>query len=666
MAYDTELAQADTALGNDNPTLAYNLDNFKDFAPASQFLDIAKSMRPWWGDMEDGSKKMSYDAMKEGGYLDKDGWPTEIPEGVEEIVGFWQWKGRPEEAHDVRGVYVMEYEGTGDVTMSGDARIISSEPGRIVFENMNGNHLYLKIQSTDPEGTGDYVRDVSIVEEKYLPLHEAGAVYNPEWLDLIDDARELRFMGWGDTNNATITSWDEMSSVDGMFWEAGVPVEYMVKLANEVGADPWFTMPHTADEEFIRNFATYVRDNLDPGLKAKVEYSNETWNWAFDQTEWLHDKAEAEWGVKGGQNDYYVKKAVETALIWEDVFGEEADDRLVNVLATQTRNPWLTERLLDAKLWRENEPDAYVAPGSVFDELAVTTYFGNNTVSDATMRAELIAVIKDPDVDATAWLADKLMDPAYKGSIPQIADVLATTAALAEEHGLKLSAYEGGQHVHHAFAVRDLSSEDVAAMQDFMVDFVRSEQMGELYRELWDVWAEYGDGPFMQFGDVGSPSKWGSWSLYAGLEDSTPRSEAIEELNRDTGAWWEDDRDGSQFQQGLVNDGTAGADMLMGTAKSDYLLGMDGDDILVAGQGDDGLNGGNGIDRAVFAGAFSDYTVRVEGGGYRIEGPDGSDFLINVEEIAFCQRASHRPVRPHSDGRWQADLGRADSYGDAA
>ncbi len=89
--------------------------------------------------------------------------------------------------------------------------------------------------------------------------------------------------------------------------------------------------------------------------------------------------------------------------------------------------------------------------------------------------------------------------------------------------------------MHHAFSIRDLSQEDVVAMQDFMVDFVRSEQMGELYRELWDVWAEHGDGPFMQFGDVGSPSKWGSWSLYAGLEDSTPRSEAIEELNRDTG-----------------------------------------------------------------------------------------------------------------------------------
>ncbi len=216
--------------------------------------------------------------------------------------------------------------------------------------------------------------------KSHLPLYEAGAVYNPAWLELIEDARELRFMNWGGTNNASEVSWEERSVPEGLFWGTGVPVEYMVQLANEVGADPWFTMPHTADEEFIRNFATYVRDNLDPGLKAKVEYSNETWNFSFDQTHWLHNKAEAEWGVTGGQNHYYVKKAVETALIWEDVFGSEADARLVNVLATQARNPWLTERILEAKVWQENEPDAYVAPGSIFDELAVTTYFGNNTV----------------------------------------------------------------------------------------------------------------------------------------------------------------------------------------------------------------------------------------------------------------------------------------------
>ncbi|MEE4135730.1 MAG: hypothetical protein V2I32_06615, partial [Desulforhopalus sp.] len=307
MAYQTELTQADTVTGNNSPTLAYNLSGYSDWAPVMQFLDVAKSMRPWYGDMEDGSASFRYEAMKEGGYLDENGWLKEIPEGVSNVATIWQWNGRDKAfAEDVRGVYVMEYEGTGEVAMTGDARIISSEPGRIVFENMSGSNVFMRIYSTDPEGTGDYIRDVTVVAEKNLPLYEAGAVYNPAWLELIEDARELRFIGWMPTTNATISSWDERSSPEGMFWHGGVPVEYMVKLANEVGADPWFTIPHTADEDYIRNFAIYVRDNLDPGLKAKVEYSNETWNWAFQQTHWLHAKAEEEWGVKGGQNEYYV------------------------------------------------------------------------------------------------------------------------------------------------------------------------------------------------------------------------------------------------------------------------------------------------------------------------------------------------------------------------
>ncbi len=92
MAYDTELAQADTALGNDNPTLAYNLDTFADHAPVSQFLNVVKHMRRWEGNLEGNSGKIDYETLQEGGYLDKDGWVKEFPEGMSSVTGFWQWK----------------------------------------------------------------------------------------------------------------------------------------------------------------------------------------------------------------------------------------------------------------------------------------------------------------------------------------------------------------------------------------------------------------------------------------------------------------------------------------------------------------------------------------------------------------------------------------------
>ena len=63
----------------------------------------------------------------------------------------------------------------------------------------------------------------------------------------------------------------------------GVRVEYMVALANTTGADRWFNMPFDADPGYYENFATHVRDHLDPKLKSYVEFSNEVWNDALQQ-----------------------------------------------------------------------------------------------------------------------------------------------------------------------------------------------------------------------------------------------------------------------------------------------------------------------------------------------------------------------------------------------
>ncbi|NJL31168.1 MAG: hypothetical protein HC898_05790 [Phycisphaerales bacterium] len=42
--------------------------------------------------------------------------------------------------------------------------------------------------ATDPQGVGDHVRDLTVVRQEHVALHEAGAVFNPEWLALVDDA----------------------------------------------------------------------------------------------------------------------------------------------------------------------------------------------------------------------------------------------------------------------------------------------------------------------------------------------------------------------------------------------------------------------------------------------------------------------------------------------
>ena len=241
----------------------------------------------------------------------------------------------------------------------------------------------------------------------------AGQIFNPDWLAVVQDARELRFMDWMAVNGVTPANWDDRPQVGDVTWSGGVPVEVMVDLANQTGTEPWFTMPAGADEAYIRNFATYVRDHLEPGLQVHVEYSNEMWNWAFGQTKWLGAQAKADWGSSDGAAwlDYAAMLATKSALIWDDVFGADADARLDHVLGTQTANAWIADRLLTAPLWQTTDPEGYVAPASVFDSLAVTTYFGGSTMGRADRGPSLLAVLKTPGVDATAWLAARLMDP---------------------------------------------------------------------------------------------------------------------------------------------------------------------------------------------------------------------------------------------------------------
>ncbi len=635
---------AQTATGASAPTLALNMGLPRDYQTGMRLIDIMQESRAWRTSRDADGNQLTFEDLRDGGYLDDAGWVTEIPDGVDAVTTLWQWSSVPQLAEDHIGTYVLEYEGSGTIELAGDATVISSEPGRIVFENTEGANFYLKITETDPSDTGDYLRGITIVAEEDVALYEAGARFNPDWLELVQDASQLRFMNWQATNNSEIVSWDERTLEGGLIGEDGMSIEIMVKLANEAGVDPWFCMPHMADEEYIREFATYVRDNLDPELQVRVEYSNETWNFAFQQTKWLAQMAQSEWGDFDGGGSiarlgYTAMMATQTALIWEEVFGDEADARLVNVLGSQAGNPWVTEQLLEATAWREMDPDGFIEPSAVFEEVAITNYFGSATVSQEELRAELLDMIADPDVDAMAYLAEKLMDPDYQGSIPAMQALWQQTADVAHDYGLGMTAYEGGQHVHHSFAIRDLTDAQLDVLTDFMIDFVRSDAMGDLYAAAWEAWAEVSDGPFMQFGDVARPTKWGSWGLYSDLNDSTSRSDLLEELSRTSERWW-DAEGGSQYQQGLISEGTEEGDILSGTTQEDYLIGHGGNDVFIGGAGNDGINGGDGIDRVRLSGSASDYTVVAEGDGYRVDGPDGSDFLIHVEQLSFDDGSS--------------------------
>ena len=604
-----------------------------------QFLDLMKTARPWKGHGAGESGVLSVDDLRMGGYIDAAGWVTAIPPTVRSVGTGFSWGADDPGMQSYRpGRYLIRYRGTGEIVLKGDAEVISARPGEILFENRDGNGWRLEIQRTDPARTGDYIRNISVVAEKNLDLHAAGALFNPDWLRLIQDARVLRFMEWTQTNHPTAMTWADRPTPQGPFDGRGHPVEYMVQLANEVGADPWFTMPHLVDTDYIRGFAEYVRDHLDPRLVARVEWSNEIWNWSFPQAHWLLERSKAEWGIEA-RRDYAARMAVQTALIWRDVF-RDAPERLRTVLGTHAVASGFSEALLRAQKWRDQEPEAFVPPAEAFDELAVTTYFGNGLAARADGRAALLRAIRTPGTDVNAWLAGQMTDPGFNRSIPAIADLLAKQKAVAEAHGLDLVLYEGGQHVHHSLKARAKGASeptpeaDLEAVQAALTAFVQSPEMADLYARLWEVWAGIGDGPFMQYSDVTRAGKFGSWGLYRSVVDDSPRARRLRELALSGTPWW-GGQAGPQYRHGITLTGTSGADRLEGTVEEDYLVGQAGDDVFLPGAGNDGIHGGAGTDRVIYEGSVADHVLREEPQGLVVEGPSGRDLLVAIEEIVF-------------------------------
>jgi hypothetical protein len=65
----------------------------------------------------------------------------------------------------------------------------------------------------------------------------------------------------------------------------------MVQLCNYLKINPWFCIPHLADDDYVRQFALLVKNSLDPALKVYIEYSNEVWNNVFEQHHYAEEKA---------------------------------------------------------------------------------------------------------------------------------------------------------------------------------------------------------------------------------------------------------------------------------------------------------------------------------------------------------------------------------------
>jgi Ca2+-binding RTX toxin-like protein len=602
-------------------SLGTNLAGIAQWSTQSPFIDHFKSARTWLP-QEPNVWDTGESALLD---LDVNGWLRSLPAAGSQaqfdvagtLVLPYGVAARP-------GRYVILYEGEGQINygLGGRKLVGESTPGRDVVQLVNqagnpalGNDpnqlpIYLQISQTNPQ---NYLRNFQVIHEDDLALYEAGIVFQPEFLENIKNYGSLRFMDWMNTNAIwTPQEWNSRPRPDQATWMTnGVPVETMVALANTTGTNPWFTIPHLATDDYIRQFATYVRDHLAPGLVAYVEFSNEVWNFQFPQTAWAYDQGIANLTDVNGNPpaapniQWYGVRAAQTANIWREVFAAKPGaPELKTVFSTQSAWQGLEYYGLEAPAWvaKGNRP-----PKESFDVYATAPYVGSHLglPENQTLMRQWAQEGEAGMVKAFQELrTGGLLGTAGVQSLQQAQLDIAYHKSVATVNGMSLAAYEFGQHVAGVYEVQN-----DPILTEFFIRLNRDPRMGELYTDYLNVWKQAGGSVAQNFSDVYEPSKFGSWGLLESWNQvSSPKYDAVQNFLNSNPRWWSD---GTPNQAvGLYLRGTANADILTGTLDSDTLLGGAGNDRLQAGTGNvsDYLNGETGNDQ-MEGGAGDDHYV---------------------------------------------------------
>ena len=332
--------------------------------------------------------------------------------------------------------------------------------------------------------------------------------WNPQFLQETAVYRSFRFMDWDHTNNSKRERWSERPPRSSPR-QNPVAYEWMVDLCNRQDADLWLTVPHrtithaTGDTpaDYALRLCLLVktgvdvrdlelapfRDRLDrlaaadlvaaggartgdplrPERRLYLEYSNETWNGGFQQAHYCCDE-----GVALGLDTnrwtagfrFHAWAAIRLFRAADLVFGPDSP-RVVKVLATQSANSWIAGQHLQVLADPARNPWQIKAT-----VIATAPYFGHDVDGEAP--------------DAVAKLREAILKSARES---------AKHRPIADAAGLRLIAYEGGQHV----------TKNAQAIN-------RHPVMADLYREYLTEMSRHFT-HFSHYAHVGQAGKGGAW-----------------------------------------------------------------------------------------------------------------------------------------------------------
>ncbi len=518
---------------NIRSSMGINTNEIMDTTASIPFIDVFKTSLPF----EEGRPWITKGKI----IYDKYGWPKNLNGGQ---VGTRFLHTVPGKAVPA-GNYTVLYDGEGMMTYSDDAKLIHREKGKdiisiipsrsgvkdelrvkLIIKHSNPNNYLRNIRVLMPGGvcSNNPFRRVTSDKQcrgsRFLSFekYHASLIFNPAYLDYMKDFKVVRFMNMSGITRNPISDWDKRPKITDPTWGGkegmrGAPIEIMVALANKLNADPWFSIPHKANNNYVRQQARYVKNNLKPGLKAYVEYTNEAWNSIFTQSHYVKDMGERmQLDIdrdKGGYK-YFSMRSVQVFDMWEKEFGNT--ERFIRVMGSWVGWTRLTEMLLSYR-------NAYKKT----DAVAIAPYFEPSLKNSKKARS-------------VAQIFKMIYDPKERRSIPEVLKQIKKNADLATKFGVDLIAYEGGQHLV------DWKSRSVKKHPtNLFIKANKDWRMAKAYTDFLNGWKKNGGKLFVNFSAPRTYQWYGSWGTKEYITQPTakaPKHRAIMQFSRKNPCWW--------------------------------------------------------------------------------------------------------------------------------
>jgi hypothetical protein len=514
-----------------NSPLGINTNEITEDDASVPFIDIFKTSIPF----EEARPWLTKGRIR----YDKNGWPTHIPRHAQ--VGTRFIKDVPAQVLP-EGLYTVLYQGKGKIVYGHNAHLVKRLAGKDIIsisaKNKRELNATLVIKSTNPR---DHLRNIRIImpggicsnnpflhvknpryckNSHYLAFakHYKRILFNPAYLRYMKSFKVLRFMNMSGITRNPIVTWGKRNRLNQQTWGGktavrGAPIEVMVKLANILQADPWFCLPHKANDDYIKRFARYVYRHLNPQLKVYIEYSNEAWNGIFTQADYVKRRGLAmhldKDKIKAGYK-YYSLRSVQMFTLWEKVFG--GTRRLVRVMGGYTPYPRLSEMVL-----------SYRSAYKKTDAMAIAPYFYPKMSTSRRARS-----VSD--------LFKALYNRKEPYSIPNVVKMIKKQAKTTRRYGVQLIAYEGGQHLV------DWESRNVKQNPTrLFIAANRDRRMGQAYFDLLSGWQNAGGTLFVAFSAPRTPRWFGSWGTKEYINQpnySAPKHRALMNFAHHNPCWW--------------------------------------------------------------------------------------------------------------------------------